>query len=43
MIMTLYMANVEYVVVLQAAASFSSVSSLFDSIVLYFCYIIVND
>ena len=41
--MTLYMANVGYFIVLQAAASFSSVSSLFDSIVLYFCYIIIND
>ena len=41
--MTLYMANVEYFVVLQAAVSFSSVSSLFDIIVLYCCYIILND
>ena len=41
--MTLYMANVEYFIVLQAAASISSVSSLFDSIVLYFFYIIIND
>ena len=41
--MTLYVANMEYFVVLQAAASFSAVSSLFDSIVLYFCYIILND
>ena len=33
--MTLYMAKVDYFVVLQAAASFSSVSCLFDVIVLY--------
>ena len=41
--MTLYMANVEYFVVLQAAASFSSVLSLFDIIALYYCYIFIND
>ena len=40
---TVYMANVKYFVVLQAAASFSSVSSLFDTIALYYCYIIIND
>ena len=41
--MTLYMTDVYYFVVLQAAASFSYVSCLFGIIVLYYCYIIIND
>ena len=43
MMMPLYMTNVEYCVVLQVSASFSSVSYLFDTIVIYYCYIIINN